>query len=239
MSIIATVSAFVNPTQTQRHATKLNLMDASSFEQSRAAFFVWFFGGSGAAGIALGAFPRMYQQAKDTQKLADQQSTENQGEMLSVLGFPPVPLKDVAAVVNNRLSVEQIIDRYPIKGNFLSARGYLVFEAFAEANSKENPLAVRAVFDSFATSTNVVEPDKAQELLDFYKIDILNFKQKLSVSKLVGLGSISTVVFLLAFAASVSAENALHGWFPDWPGADNLPWSLFDGSLATIPEYWI
>lgn len=214
-------------------------------EQSRIAFFVWFFGASGAAGIARSAFPRMYKQVRTIQSLKDEGPTKG-GETIGIsplVGYPrDLSLADVDQIINNELSVEQIVSKYPVEGNFLSARGYLTFKAFQEANANANPLTVRAVFDTFSTSTDVVNPEKAQEMIDEYQKSVDSLKNKLLVSKMVGYASIFLLLFMLGLADTIAAGHAYTGWFPEWPGGKNFPMSMFTeegGSLFNIFNYWI
>jgi hypothetical protein len=218
--------------------------DASP-EDARVQFFLWFFGGSGAAGIARSAFPRMYEEVRRVQSLKGQGPTLG-GQMMGIsplVGYPQdLSVADVKAVVSNPMTVEEMVRNYPVEGNFLASKyGYLTFQAFSDANKNKNPLAVRAVFDTFATSTDVVEPDKAQAFLDEYKNDIRSINSKLLRSKLVGYSSIITLLFLLGYADAIAFGHLYNGWFPDWPGGKNFPASLLDddGALWKIPQYWI
>lgn len=214
-------------------------IDASRFQ-----FFFWFFGASGAAGLARSSFPRMFDAVREIQSLKGVGPTKG-GETLSlspICGYPQdLSVEDVKQIVNNPLSVEELVEKYPIEGNFLSAKGYLTYAAFQASNADANPLAVRAVFDTFATSTNVVDPNKAQALIDSYKEDVNEVANQLLRSKLLGYFAIVTLLFLLGLADVIAAGHAYHGWFPDWPGAKGWPASWFNPETAlwTIPQYWI
>ena len=88
--------------------------------------FSWFFGASGGAGIARSAFPRMYNSVRTIQKLKGVGPTAGgPGVGLNPLcGYPEdIPIADVEKIVNNKLSIEQIVAKYPIEGNFLTERG--------------------------------------------------------------------------------------------------------------------
>jgi hypothetical protein len=80
-----------------------------------------FFGASGAKGIATGALPKMFDKAMDKQRMKGQGPTAG-GESLglSPLCGLPEDLKtaDVQRIVNNKISVAQIVKKYPIEGNF-------------------------------------------------------------------------------------------------------------------------
>ena len=159
-----------------------------------------------------------------------------------ICGYPEdICRADVEKILNNKLSVEQIVEKYPVEGNYLSSKGYLTYQAFKEANKDANPLAVRAIFDTLNTSTDVCSPDVAQEKLDSYSENIDLIKGELIKAKLLGFSSIFTLLFLLGLADVIAFGHARDGWFPDWPGLSNLPSSLFDPDigLTAIPKYWL
>ncbi|MGK3734398.1 MAG: hypothetical protein ACI8RD_004291 [Bacillariaceae sp.] len=199
---------------------------------ARTQFFLWFFGSSGGVGVALSAFPRMYGATQYIQSLKGSPSLGGDNIGLSPLcGYPEdLTSKDVEQIINNKLTVSQLVEKFPIEGNFLSSKGYLTFQAFEQANSGGNPLAIRAIFDSFSQSQDTCEPYVAQDKLDSYKEDISLLKSTLLTSKLVGYSSIATLLFLLGLAETVALTSAKDGWFPSW--------NLEDGIL-NIPNYWI
>jgi hypothetical protein len=213
-------------------------------EGARLQFFLWFFGASGGAGIARSAFPRMYKQVSYIQSLKGSEPTLG-GETVGLsplCGYPEdLSIKDIQQIASNKLNVEQIVKKYPVEGNFLARKGYLTFAAFEKANADANPLAVRAIFDTFAQSTDVVEPDKAQDLLDLYKEDPKAINGNLINAKGTGYAAILTLLFLLGLADITAAGHAYTGWFPDWPGGVDFPAHILDpeGSLTKIPDYWI
>lgn len=218
---------------------------AEDVEKSRVAFYIWFFGASGAAGIARSSFPNLYNKLQYVQSLKGEGPTAG-GELLGLgLGFLtgyPEDLKkaDVEKIVNNKLSVEQMVNQYPVEDNFLAAAGYLTFDCFQQANAQANPLALRAVFDSLGTS-DCVDPIASQDLLNAYKDDLGVFKTNFYKTKLQSFASVFMLLFLLGFADIVAAGHAYHGWFPDWPGGQNFPQCLFDKDTGplTIPDYWL
>jgi hypothetical protein len=118
----------------------------------------------------------------------------------------------------------------------------LAYDAFKQANKDCNPLAVRAIFDTFNTNANIVEPEKAQNLLDSYKQDLSSVNGGLLKAALLGYLVIGTLLLLL-FLADYEAfvVHALSGWFPMWPGLDDLPGSLFDSEtgLLALPKYFV
>ena len=229
------------PKSTSTTSLKLSEADFATVEDARRLFYLWFFGGSGGGGIAIAAFPAMFERFSDMRALKGQGPSaggENIG--LSPLCGYPEDLKsaDLAKILNNKMSVERMVEVGP-KDSFWAERGYLRFEAFEAANKGANPLALRAVFDALTTSTSTVEPDIAQELLDSFKGDTEKFKTTLLISKAKGYSAIATLLFLLGLATSVSAEALYKGWFPEWPGADNFPIGLVDPGVWTIPDYWV
>lgn len=212
---------------------------------ARSEFFLWFFGASGSAGIARGQFPKMYQQVQYIQGLKGQGPTLG-GEKIGLnplCGYPEdLAIQDVEQVANNPLSIRDIIKRFPNDGSFLAKKGYLTFTAFRAANDKANPLAVRAVFDTFAQSTDICAPEVAEQKLSEFRQDPRKLNGALLASKSAGWSSIGLLLFLLGLADFVAAGHAYHGWFPDWPGGRDFPWSLADpndGAIWNIPKYWI
>jgi hypothetical protein len=212
-------------------------------EASRGSFPLWLFGATGSGGIARQAIPDLWDDLKSIQKLKGVKPTLG-GPTLRLnplLGYPgDLCIADVQQVVNNKLSIEQIVERYPVPNNFLSAQGYLTLSAFQEANAKANPLAVRAVFDSFQKN-KVVEPSLAQSLIDQYKDDVLKVSANLTIGRGTTYTAALALLFLLGLADLATATDAYRGWFPDWPGGQDFPFQLFtlEGNPFTIPNYWI
>jgi hypothetical protein len=214
-------------------------------EYARGQFYFWFFGASGAASIARSAFPGMFGRIRNIWDLKGVGPTKG-GELLGIsplAGYPEdLRVADVEDIANNPLTVTEIVEGYSEGSTaFLAAKGYLLYDAFCKANTKSNPLAVRAVFDTFATSTDAVEPDKAQKLLDDYKQDASKIKGKLVLSKIAGWAAIITLLLLLGGADIAAAYHAYLGWFPEWPGGKNFPGCILDLETGpwTIPKYWI
>lgn len=221
----------------------VNIPDLPS-EDARRLFFLWFFGGSGGGGIAIGAFPKMYERFTNIQSLKNAEPSlkgETVGLPYFLLGYPEdLYVKDVEKILNNKMSVERMVATGP-KDSFWAEKGYLRIEAFEKANKNCNPLALRAVFDALTTSTSIAEPDKAQALLDSFKKKedgLEEFKKKLIESKFRGWSSIVFLLFLLGLATDVSVQALARGWFPDWPGNANFPLSIVDPGIWTIPQYW-
>ena len=228
-----------------RPITTLNVLPeaaSGSFEYARQYFFIWFFGGSGGAGVALRQFPAQYSKFQLLQSMADEGQTLG-GE---TIGISPLCLyprdinkADLDKVLNNKLSVTQMVEKGP-KVSYMAQKGYLSYAAFVEANKNCNPLTVRAVFDAISTGDNA-NPIEAQETLDAFANDTNLFKSELLRTKLTGFASIAFLLFLLGpIVGSTCLEAAAAGWFPEWEGNANLPWSLLVGpGFWTIPQYWI
>ena len=195
-------------------------------ENARMETGLWLVGASGGAGIARSAFPRMYKNVRTIQSLAGVGPTLG-GEKVgvsSLCGLPEDLCKDdVNKIVNNRLTVEQIVEKGP-KKSFWATKGYLTYDAYVEAMKGCNPLAVRAIFDTFNTNTDLVEPDVAQQKIDSYKADPTceTFKKSLLASKVQGFSAIIFLLFLLGLADVVAFSCASRGWFPDWPGTGHV-----------------
>lgn len=249
LSSILTVHAFVVVSPKHDSSTSSRLfLNADELtpmiEGARREAFFWFFGASGGAGIARSQFPKMYQNTQFIRDLAGRGPTEG-GETVGIsplVGYPQdISKADLAKIVNNPKSVEQIVEENPYPENFLAAKGYLIYDAFADGNPDCNPLAVRAVFDTFSQSTSVVAPDVARQKLDSYKADPSGetFKTELLLSKIKGYAAIATLLFLLGLADVFAFKDVAAGWFPDWPGLQNFPESIWNPGLSTIPQYWI
>jgi len=216
------------------HAIPLEI--AADVDFSRTQFFLWFIGSLGGVGVGISSVPRLYGATQYINSLKGSPSLGGDKLGLSTLAlfltrYPEdLSIKDLEKIVNNRMTVTQITEKFRIEGNFLSMKGYLTFPAFEQANSKANPLAVRAVFDTFSQSQDTCEPYVAQEKIDSYKEDISLVKNSLLKSKIIGYSSIFTLLLLLGIAESIAFTGAKDGWFPGW--------NLEDGIL-NIPQYWI
>lgn len=237
-------AAFAPVRTTHRRPTQLHYLipEEASSATARTAFFIWFFGASGGAGLARSAFPRMYDQVRQIRSYKDQPMAEGPRLGISTLftGYPEdIAVAEIEAIVNSKLSVEQIVTAYPVENNFLSAKGYLTYDAFCQAHPNSNALAVRAVFDTFAQSTNVVSPDVAEGLLDLYRNDVYALNGKLLASKVQGYAAIFFLLGLLGLADVVAFGHAYQGWFPTWPGGESYAAFMNpDTGLQTIPQYW-
>eukprot|EP00536_Pseudo-nitzschia_multiseries_P004028 jgi/Psemu1/187217/e_gw1.65.118.1 len=146
-------------------------------------------------------------------------------------GYPEdLSVKDLEKIVNNRLNIQQMVEKFPIENNFLSKSGYITFAAYEMANKGCNPLAVRAVFDTFAQSTDASDPFVAQDKIDSYKEDVYRISGSLLYSKATGYVAVGTLLFLVGLADVIVLGHARDGWFPGWAFADGI---------LNIPQYWV
>jgi len=215
---------FVLPaTETPKKSSSQLYLDASELSveqmQARANFFIWAFGASGAAGIARSAFPRMYRNIQEIRSYKEvpgktfDATTETVG-ISPLCGYPrDLPMVELKNILNNKLNVEQIVAKYPVEDNMWAMKGYITYSAFRRANTKIDPLVVRAVFDCFSQSTEVSDPKIAQQKLDAYKESLDNFKGDLLKSKVTGWLAIITLLGLLGLADIESYSKSLD--FPD------------------------
>ena len=224
--------------------TQLNVwFPDEGMDVARKTFGWWIMGAAGSGGAARSAFPQIYKEYMELQQLKGQGPTLG-GPTIGIgplLGFPEdVCVKDIEQIVNNPLTVEQITQQFPVENNFLADKGYLTYSAFKRANADANPLAVRAVFDSFRKPKSV-EPYLAQELIDEYKRDPTLIRQNLVIKQGTLIMAAGTLLFLLGLADVASATDFYRGWFPSWPGGQNFPFSVFtkEGSIFTIPDYFL
>ena len=218
---------------------------------ARTAFYIWFFGASGAAGVARSAFPRMYKNIQEIQSYRTlpgitNGSNKDETDMVGIsplCGYPrDLAIQDVQAIIQNQLSINEMVVKYPVEDNLWSTKGYITYPAFQQANANVDPLAVRAVFDCFSQSTEVSNPDIAQTKLNRYQESLDYFKQDLVYSKVVGWAAIATLLGLLGLADIEAFNYAYEGWFPDWPGGKLwLQGGLWDPEIGilSIPKYWI
>jgi hypothetical protein len=175
--------------------------------QARTDFFIWLFGASGAAGVARSAFPRMYNNIQEIQSyrtLPGKSIASNNVPMVGIsplCGYPrDLVVTDLNAILNNRLTIQQIVAKYPVENNLWAKKGYITYSAFQRANAQADPLAVRAVFDCFSQSTEVSNPDIAQQKIESYKESLDNFNRDLLKSKVTGWAAIVTLLGLLGLA---------------------------------------
>ena len=221
------------------HSTYTNLFSLNCFYKQNLS-------GQGGVAVALRQFPAQFSKFQQLFSMSAEEPTAG-GETIGIspLCLYPRDLSkaDVDKVLNNKLSVEKMVEKGP-KVSYMATKGYLCFAAFQEANQNCNPLTTRAVFDALSTGDNV-SPFEAQKMLDEFANDTSpdrsKFKSELLRTKLTGFSSIAFLLFLLGPIVGSTCLDALaYGWFPEWPGINNMPWSLLASpGVWSIPEYWI
>lgn len=160
------------------------------------------------------------------------------GEKLDLVGYPDdVYSDDVMTIINNNMTVYDIVDQYPIEGQL---PGYLRFESLQKANPDVSQVAVRAIFDSIAVGVNKnsVAPRIAAEKFELYKQEGLESMTKNSrLSKTIGVTALVVLLTLLGSADYFALFHLFHGWFPEWSGTARLPFSLLDfPAYAELPS---
>jgi len=223
-------------------ASQLNLADLG-VEAARTTFPIWFFGAIGSGGLARPVFPRKFDEWRELQKLKGVGPTKG-GPSLTLnplCGYPePIAIADLKAVIDNTIAIADLVASYPVEDNYMSSMGMLTGQAFDMANEDLNPLAVKAVFDSFGKGSGV-EPAIAQERLDEYRKDLSLVQTNLLQKALQDWAALIVLLFLIGLADTTTASLGYQGFFPEWPGGANFPWSMFtepNGSPFTIPDYW-
>merc|ERR1719356_198348 len=219
-------------------------MDAamiSEMETARAAFVLAFAGAAGTAAVGREVIPVTLREWKKLNALKGQGYSVGTGEELDLFGYPePVYSDDVMAIINNPMSVYEIVNEYPIEGQI---PGYLRFESMAKANAEAPQVAVRAVFDSIAVGVNknTVAPSIAVEKLEAYKSDGLDMMiQNSRLNKTIGVSALVILLTLLGSADYFALFHLFHGWFPEWSGTAGLPLSLLDfKAYASLPSCYM
>lgn len=220
--------------------TAIGAMDAamiSEMETARAAFVLCLAGALGTAAVGREVIPVTIREWKKTNALKGQGTSSMTGEQLDLFGYPePVWSGDVMAILNNKMTVNDIIAEYPIEGQL---PGYLRFESLLQANPDVSQVAVRALFDSIAVgiNKNSIAPSIAIEKIESYKRDGLEEMMKNSqLSKTIGVVALVVLLSLLGAADYFAIFHLFHGWFPEWSGTARLPFSLLDfPAYAELP----
>lgn len=265
--LVSTTHAFVLPAVTRPFTTtttttQIAALTTSSeeIESARAAFALCFFGAVGSASLGRDAIPIVWQKFQVAKTLEGQGPTLGGPslELPWITGYPTnaVSIADVQKVLDNvastsKTNAQAIVQDYPLPNQ---PPGYLTYESFALANANQNPLAVRAVFESLAISSEILVPETAQQVIEEYRQDLLTNKdsmdettplqqlrQNLIQTKTLSASALFFLVSILGIADYFAIYHLYKGWFPDWPGFQNFPLQLFDAELglAAIPQYWI
>jgi len=205
-------------------------MDAAAIQEieaARTAFVLCFAGAVGSAAVGREAIPVTIREWKKTNDLKGKGKSLGGSEM-EVFGYPePIYTNDVMSILNNNMSVYDIVEAYPVEG---ALPGYLRYEALAEANPEVQPMAVRAVFDACAVgiNKNQVYPGKAVQKMELFRQDITQIKESIQLTKAIGVSALVILLAILGTADYFMIYHLWHGWFPEWHGFDQMPFSLFD-----------
>ena len=235
--------------------TRLSLLeDPAVIEEvtnARFAFWMCFYGAAGVGSIGRELIPIVFGRYERNKKLAVAGQTSGGGEDLGIWGYPEkIYRSDVEDILNNSMDAEVIAKKYavPVENQYqythIVPTQFLTYDAFVAANPKANPVAVRAVFDSFSNSIgggNSVAPASAQMRIDAYKEDLSAMANKLNSGKSLGIVAFVTVLILLGIADGLAIFHIWKGWFPEWQGFNNMPASLFSSEtgIATLPQYFV
>lgn len=150
------------------------ITEASMVEEissARFAFWMCFYGAAGVGSIGRELIPIVFGRYEFNRNLASDtfnapkvsSSDKSQDLDLKIWGYPEKIYSDeVKAILNNPLSPDQIAKKYPIESFEGSEERYeythitkpifLSYDAYVKANPRANPVALRAVFDSFSNS---------------------------------------------------------------------------------------
>lgn len=209
--------------------------------EARAAFVICAVAALGTAAVGREVIPVTLREWKKLNELKGQGQSSMSGGKLDLFGYPePVYADDVMSVVNNEMSVYDIVDEYPIEG---ALPGYLRFESLAKANPDVSQVAVRALFDSIAVGVNknTVAPQIFASKLELYKEEGLDTMISNSrISKLAGVAALVVLLGLLGSADYFSLYHLFHGWFPESSVTEGLPLSLLNfPAYLELPSYFI
>jgi len=224
--------------------TAIGAVDAamiSEMETARAAFVLCLAGALGTAAVGREVIPVTLREWKKVNALKGQGYSSMSGEKLDLVGYPDdVYSDDVMAIINNNMTVYDIVDEYPIEGQL---PGYLRFESLQKANPDVSQVAVRAIFDSIAVGVNKnsVAPRIAAEKFELYKQEGLESLTKNSrLSKTIGVSALVVLLTLLGSADYFALFHLFHGWFPEWSGTARLPFSLLDfPAYLELPSHFM
>ena len=227
---------------------------AADMGGARAAFWLCFYGAAGVGSIGRELIPIVFGRYQSNKALpkTDRRPSAG-GEDTGIWGYPqPVYTEDVEAILKNPMSADAIAKKYPsekvagprFEYTHIEKSAFLTYEAFVLANPRANPVALRAVFDSFSNSiggVNAISPISAQQRIDLYRTDVRTMASKLNSGKFIGIVAFLTLLVILGVADYLAIYHAWKGWFPEWRGFSNMPASLFDGEtgILTLPRYFV
>jgi hypothetical protein len=242
---------------------------------ARFAFALCFYGAAGVGSIGRELIPVVFGRYQTTSALESdgavassngQRVVEKDDENLGIWGYPEKIYRgDVETILNNPLTPLAIANKYPIAQDDDAAKRYqythmkdavpfLGYDGFERANPNANPVALRAVFDSFSNSiggSNAVSPITAQNNIDSFlqkdsgrrgKATVTgDLAKKLNGGKTTGIIAFGFVLVLLGVGDWLAILHLWKGWFPEWLGFSDIPGSLFDKDIgiAVLPNFFV
>jgi len=240
---------------------------------ARFTFGLCFYGALGCGSIGRELLPIVFKRYETTSSLESGSGTatttntnvaNTNDEDLGIWGYPEkIYRNDVEKILNNPLKPMDIAKKYPIEQDKYAAerRVYthmaktipsLGYDGFEKANKGANPIALRAVFDSFSNSiggSNTVSPITAQRNMDSFLVFETKRKatvsgdlaKKLNGGKTTGITAFVFLVVLLGIGDALAIFHLWKGWFPLWQGFSDMPSSLFDQDIgiAVLPSFFV
>ena len=246
---------------------------------ARFAFALCFYGAAGVGSIGRELIPVVFGRYRTTSALESSDGAnvagsssinrqQNDDEDLGIWGYPEtIYRRDVETILNNPLTPLAIANKYPIAQDkdadkryqythMKDAVPFLGYDGFERANPNANPVALRAVFDSFSNSiggSNAVSPITAQNNIDSFlqqsdsgkrrgKATVTGeLAKKLNGGKTTGIIAFGFVLVLLGVGDYLAIFHLWKGWFPEWLGFSDIPGSLFDKDIgiAVLPNFFV
>ena len=259
-------------TSHETRSSPLNAMVPTSAEaiqemaNARFAFGMCFYGALGIGSIGRELIPIVFGRYQTTSSLESDGSIAigsttavRNDEDLGIWGYPEtIYRKDVEQILNNPLTPLAIAKKYPIAQDADADERYqythmaesvpfLGYDGFVKANPRANPVALRAVFDSFSNSiggSNAVSPITAQRNIDLYldnKSVTGALAKKLNGGKSLGIAAFVFLLALLGIGDALAIFHLWKGWFPEWQGFSDMPASLFDQNIGilVLPNFFV
>ncbi len=234
---------------------------------ARFAFGMCFYGALGIGSIGRELIPIVFGRYQETSSLESDGSMAagnrgaqgNDDDDLGIWGYPEkIYRTDVEIILNNPLTPLAIAKKYPISQNedaderytythMTESVPFLGYDGFVKANPRANPVALRAVFDSFSNSiggSNAVSPITAQRNIDSFlsnKAVTGELAKKLNGGKSIGIAAFVFLLALLGIGDALAIFHLWKGWFPEWQGFSDMPASLFDKNIgiAVLPNFFV
>ncbi len=260
-------------TSREQHSVPLNAVVPTSAEaiqemaNARFAFGMCFYGALGIGSIGRELIPIVFGRYQTTSSLESESSMAirssspiRDDEDLGIWGYPEtIYRKDVEQILNNPMAPLAIAKKYPIAQDADADERYqythmaesvpfLGYDGFVRANPRANPVALRAVFDSFSNSiggSNAVSPITAQRNMDLYlngdKSVNSALAKKLNGGKSLGIAAFVFLLALLGIGDALAIFHLWKGWFPEWQGFSDMPASLFDQNIGilVLPNFFV